>query len=80
MELLEKTPAEELLEEIEEYSPGWSYEVGEENVSEDEDFLYLELETPENIGDDFMQLGAYLDARSTAVVNEGVKYVLSVEK
>lgn len=69
-----------LREEINNYDPTWSSQIDYENVSEDEEFLYLELETSEDIWDRFMELGNLLDARSTGEVNNGEKYILSVEK
>lgn len=80
MSSLEKTQEEELLEQVKGYGQYWSFDVTEEDISEDEDFLYLEIETVDDIQDEFIQLGWYIDARSTGVVNNGERYVLSVEK
>jgi hypothetical protein len=80
MPVIEKTPEEKLLEQVNGYGLHWSYEVTEENIREDEDFLYLEIETEDDIHDEFMELGNYLEARSTGTVNGGERYVLSVEK
>lgn len=71
---------EELIEEVRGYGFAWSNEVSYENISEDEDFLYLELEASEDIREQFMELGNFLDARSTGEVNGGERYILSVEK
>ncbi len=80
MSVIEYSPEEELLEEAREYEADWSSEIGGENIREDENFLYLELESENDIRDEFMELGNYLEARSTGVVNGGERYVLSVEK
>jgi len=81
MPLLEqKNSVDELIEDIHEYEADWSQEISEEDISEDEDFMYLEIDDTENIREEFMDLGRYLDARSTAEVNNGERYVLAVEK
>lgn len=71
---------EELIEEVRGYGFAWSHEISYENISEDEDFLYLELEASDDIRDQFMELGNFLDARSTGEVNGGERYILSIEK
>ncbi|MFB6175115.1 MAG: hypothetical protein ABEJ87_03995 [Candidatus Nanohalobium sp.] len=71
---------ESLLKEVNGYGFSWSLEADRENIREDENFLYLELESSEDIWDQFQELGNYLDARSTGQVNNGESYVLSVEK
>lgn len=71
---------EKLMEEVKGYGFARSHEVSYENISEDEDFLYLELETSEDTWDQFSELGKSLDAKSTGEINNGERYVLSVEK
>jgi len=76
----QEEPVEKLLEEVRGYGFVWSRDIDYENISEDQEFLYLEVETSQDILDRFQELGNYLDARSTGEVNEGEKYILSVEK
>lgn len=80
MPVPEKKPEEEILERVQGYGLHWSYEITEENIRENQDFLYLELEAEEDIQDEFMELGNCLEARSSGVVKDGERYVLSVEK
>jgi hypothetical protein len=55
-------------------------EINEENIKEDEDLLHIESGAEEDIGDYFMDFGAYLEARSSGEIKGGEKYVLSIEK
>ncbi|MFB6114962.1 MAG: hypothetical protein ABEK04_01615 [Candidatus Nanohalobium sp.] len=71
---------ENLIEEVRGYGFAWSHEINYENISEDEDFVYLEVEASEDIRDQFMELGNFLDAKSTGEVNNGERYILSVGK
>lgn len=74
------SPTEEFLTDVKTYTEAWDIELTEENLSEDEDFLYLEIETEQDLQDEFMELGNHVYARSSAVVNSGERYILSVEK
>lgn len=69
-----------LIEEVNRYKNSWMPEIDEEDIEEDEKFLYLEIESSEDILEQFQELGNYIDARSTGEVNNGEKYILSVEK
>lgn len=73
-------PQEKLVEKVRESEYGWTQDVSYENVSEDEEFLYLEIEDLEGSGGQFQELGAELGARTTGTVNYGERYFLSVEK
>lgn len=69
------------LEQVKAYDLGWTENLTvEENVEEDEEFLYLEVEDENDISGSFYELGWALDATSTGEVNNGERYVLSVEK
>lgn len=78
--LEQKNSVDQLVEDIHEYEADWSQEISEEDITEDEDFIYLEFDGTEDIWDEFMDLGRYLNARSTAEVNNGERYVLAVQK
>lgn len=70
---------EDLLDEINQYDTPWAENISENDLTEDEDFIYLEIEQGEDIAQAFHDLGAELSAH-TAEVNGGDKYVLSAEK
>lgn len=70
----------ELLEQAQNYGAEWTESLDEDNISEDERFRYLEVETSQDISTEFFELGIYLDAKSTAEVDHGDRYVLSVKK
>lgn len=81
MPLLEpKDSVDQFVEDVRGYDADWTSEISEEDISEDEDFMYLEIDTEDYIRDEFMDMGRYLDARSTGEVNNGERYVLAVEK
>lgn len=76
----EKSSREEIVEEARDYDVMWEDFNLDEATSEDEEFVYLELEVDEDIEEEFHDLGRELKARSTGVVNGGERYLLAVEK
>ncbi|MFB6190632.1 MAG: hypothetical protein ABEJ91_03605 [Candidatus Nanohaloarchaea archaeon] len=49
-------------------------------LDSDDEFIYFEISDAEGIDDAFFDLGRELNARSTASVNGGEEYRLSVRK
>lgn len=69
------------MEEVKGYDRPWLEDITvEENIEEDDEFLYLELEEPDDIGSEIHELGRELDAVTTAEVNKGERYYLAVRK
>ena len=69
------------MEEVKGYDRPWLEDITvEENIEEEDEFLYLELEELGDIGSDFHELGQLLDAVTTAEVNKGERYYLAVRK
>ena len=66
--------------EVQSYDRPWLEDITvEDNIKEDDEFIYLELEQTD-IGSDFHELGWALEATTTAEVNSGEKYRLAVRK
>lgn len=71
----------EFLDEVKGLGFSWTEALtADENVEEDENFLYLEVEDEEDISEDLYELGWMLDAKTVGEVNNGERYVLAVEK
>lgn len=69
------------MDEVQSYDRLWLDNITvEDNIEEDDEFLYLELEEPSDIGSEFHELGWALEATTTAEVNSGEKYRLAVRK
>jgi len=73
MAALEYSPADELLNEFEEYVE-WSWELDEK--VDDGEYARIELYIEDIETDEFHALGADMDA-TTAVTNDGERYTLS---
>lgn len=70
---------DELIEEVRSYDAQWTEKLDTGDVEEDENFLYLEIQSSEDIGSEFHEMGAMLSAH-TAEVNGGESYRLALEK
>lgn len=68
-----------LVEDVKKYGGAWTEDLEPGDVSEDEDFLYLEVIDPGEISEEFHELGTELSAH-TSEVNNGERYLLAVEK
>ncbi|MFB6216155.1 MAG: hypothetical protein ABEJ72_04190, partial [Candidatus Aenigmatarchaeota archaeon] len=74
IEVKDKESVKELLEEK---NHEWR-----ENAEfvEDEDYVYMELETSENLYPDLLELGDYLPIKCFAIINNHESYRVTVEK
>lgn len=70
---------EVLIEEVRSYGGSWTEGLESGDITEDEDFLYLEVLENEDISSEFHELGTELSGH-TSEVNQGEKYILAVEK
>ena len=69
------------MDEVRSYDRPWLENITvEDNITEDDEFLYLELEEESDIGSEFHDLGRALEATTTAEINGGEKYSLAVRK
>lgn len=68
---------EELRESFEQQEFDWDYEL---SFREDEDFVYMDIESEEDVVDEVFQYGGEVGARNTAEINDGEKYTVAFEK
>lgn len=71
---------EAIIERLESAELDLGHEISPEDLREDEDFIYLDIETSKYDQDDIFELGNYLNARSTSYVVGENLYHIAVPK